>query len=80
MNEKLKQISRENNAKELGGVRKMLVNEVLEDGTLVGYTESMKQIVATSGDCPMDENVKVGEIIPVRITGAGEFKLQGEIM
>jgi tRNA A37 methylthiotransferase MiaB len=75
MNELLKQISRANNQKELWMIRRILVNEMLPDGRLVGYTDNMKQIVVASSL----HHPQVWAMLPVRITGAGEFKLEWEI-
>jgi tRNA-2-methylthio-N6-dimethylallyladenosine synthase len=77
MNELLKQISKTNNKKEIWTTKTMLVNEIREDWSLIGYTDNMKQILL-----PHQKNTtsrpSVGDIREVRITGAGEFKLQGE--
>ena len=84
MNELLKQISKTNNEKEIWTSRTMLINEILEDWTLTGYTDNMKQIIVTPP--PFEGGIKGGSnkyfiwnIIPIQITGAGEFKLKGEI-
>jgi tRNA A37 methylthiotransferase MiaB len=74
MNELLKQISKNNNKKEIWSTKTMLINEISEDGSIHGYTDNMKQItVQWSAD-----NL-IGSIVPVTINGAGEFKLQGQV-
>ncbi|GHW02222.1 tRNA-2-methylthio-N(6)-dimethylallyladenosine synthase [candidate division SR1 bacterium] len=75
MNELLKQISLSNNQSEIGKEKKMLINEITPDGKIIGYTDNMKQIIA---ECSTPNDL--GSIIPVLITGASEFKLQGEII
>jgi tRNA A37 methylthiotransferase MiaB len=61
----------------------MIVNEIEKNGTLIGYTDNMKQIVVppTTGKAPLVKGIPLtlGDTIPVHITGAGEFKLQGKI-
>ncbi|MDR2189665.1 MAG: TRAM domain-containing protein [Candidatus Peribacteria bacterium] len=56
----------------------MLINEKGEDGSFSGYTDNMKQIII-SGNADSFRPT-VGEMLPVRITGAGEFKLRGEMV
>jgi tRNA A37 methylthiotransferase MiaB len=74
MNSLLKQLSAENNRKEIWTTRTMMVNEITEDWTLIWYTDNMKQIVATP-----TSNRQLWTILPVHITWASEFRLTGEI-
>jgi tRNA A37 methylthiotransferase MiaB len=74
MNELLKKISTENNQKEIWLTRTMIVNEI-QGSTVFGYTDNMKQICANCS-----KKVELWEIVPVKIIGGGEFKLEGEII
>jgi len=73
MNELLKKISTENNQKEIWLTRTMIINEI-QGSTVFGYTDNMKQICASCS-----QKVELWEIVPVKIIGGGEFKLEGEI-
>lgn len=74
MNDLLKKISMENNKKEIWLTRTMIINEISEKGLVYGYTDNMKQICASC-----ERKVDLGEIVPVKIIGGEEFKLEGEV-
>lgn len=78
MNELLKQISRENNQKEIWRTRKVLINEIGADGSLTGYIDNMKQMIIPASSNPAETTILPGTILPIQIVGAGEFKLVGE--
>ena len=52
----------------------MIINEISEKGLVYGYTDNMKQICASC-----ERKVDLGEIVPVKIIGGEEFKLEGEV-
>jgi tRNA A37 methylthiotransferase MiaB len=90
MNTLLKQISAENNQKEIWNKRTMIINDIWTDKTLYGYTDNMKQIIITAPSIPAEKRGvspqnkeglhQLWDIIPIKITWAGEFKLKGKII
>jgi tRNA-2-methylthio-N6-dimethylallyladenosine synthase len=81
MNELLKQISKTNNQKEIWTTTTMLVNKIEKNWTINGYTNNMKQIVVTPSHKKINDSPhpQLWDIIPIRIIGAEEFRLKGEI-
>lgn len=88
MNELLKNISTENNQKELWTKIKMMINKIDKDGNLYGYTTNMKQVnvplrlhspwLEEDEWKPEGANFQPWDIIPIIITEAQKFKLIGE--
>lgn len=84
MNTLLKQISKENNQKEIWSTRTMIINEIWSDWTVYGYTDNMKQISIKTPDLSEKNSKKIKhtlwDIISIKVNWSGEFKLQGEII
>ena len=78
LNDLLYRISEENNQKEVGQIRTMMINEISEQGDLYGYTDNMKQITVKADKKTKD--LKIWMLIPVCITKGVVFKLEGEIL
>jgi tRNA-2-methylthio-N6-dimethylallyladenosine synthase len=73
LNELLKKTSAENNQKEIGQIRKVIVDTIDEEN-IYGYTDNMKQITIKNSD----SNTNVWDFIHVKITKAVPFKLYWE--
>ena len=71
LNELLKKTSQENNQKEIGQTRKVIV-DTIDDNYIYGYTDNMKQITIKNNS---DTKINVGDFINVKITKAVPFKL-----
>lgn len=81
LNDLLKKISIENNKKEIGENKLMLVNEILVNDekwnkTLIWYTENMKQMLIEN--CK-SEKINIGDFIDVNVVDWRVFKLIWEI-
>lgn len=74
LNEVLKRISYENNQAEIGKIRTMLVNEIV-DGILIGYADNAKHISVKN----TWSQVKIWDFVKVKITKWEKFTLEGEI-
>ncbi len=73
LNELLKKTSQENNQKEIGQTRKVIV-DTIDDNHIYGYTDNMKQITIKKSD----SKCNVWDFINVKITKAVPFKLYWE--
>lgn len=73
LNELLKDISHKNNEKEIGKIKKVLINKI-STWVMEWYTDNMKQMLIEKKN-----SAKVGEFVSVKITKAVPFKLYGEI-
>ncbi|MDD3262948.1 MAG: MiaB/RimO family radical SAM methylthiotransferase [Candidatus Absconditabacteria bacterium] len=76
LNEILKKTSQENNQKEIGQIRKIIVDKK-DENNMYGYTDNMKQIIIINKS---DFKINVGDFVNVRIIKAIPFKLYGEIV
>ncbi|MCF7834669.1 MiaB/RimO family radical SAM methylthiotransferase [Candidatus Gracilibacteria bacterium] len=85
LNELLKKNSLENNKKEIGSIKEVLVNEILiqgntktlKHGNIIGYTDNMKQTLINIQD---SSKIKEGDFLTVKIIDGKSFKLYGEII
>lgn len=79
LNELLKKISAENNAKEVGTIRTVMITKTGMDktGALLyqGYTDNMKQIHLSSST-PLE----IGSFVQVKIIDSKHFLLFGEVV
>jgi len=81
LNELLKDISRNNNEKEIWTTKEILVNKISK-WIIEWYTENMKQTIIQlkAWSLKLEANGKVGEFTKVKIIKAIPFKLYGEII
>lgn len=70
MNELLRQVSKNNNEKEVGKIFNVMTNEILQDWLAVWYSDNMKTVVFETKDA------KVWEISKVKITSWETLKLK----
>lgn len=75
LNELLKSMSKANNDKEIGQIKKTIVDRI-SDQEIYWYTDNMKQIIIKKSDL----NINVWDFINVKITKAIPFKLYWEIV
>lgn len=93
LNDLLIEISANNNQKEIGTIRTMLINQI-QDRAIIGYTDNMKNVIVEmntlteqqkqifppwQGGYPEGEGV-TGQFIKVKIIRTEAFKLFGEIV
>lgn len=76
LNNVLTQISQENNKKEIGQIKEILVNHIGENN-IWWYTDNMKNVLVKTDDV---NNIKKGEFIKVKIIDGVPFKLYWEIV
>ncbi|EKD24890.1 MAG: hypothetical protein ACD_80C00145G0024 [uncultured bacterium (gcode 4)] len=79
LNKILIETSRQNNEKEIGSTREMLINKISK-WMIEGYTDNMKQIIILNSEFWILNSKKVGEFIAVKIIKVLPFKLYGEII
>ncbi len=73
LNDLLQQISLENNEKEVGQIKQVLVTKSYGDGTYLGYDEKMKNIIISS-----NKSLQVWDFVDIQITKAEPLKLFGK--
>jgi tRNA-2-methylthio-N6-dimethylallyladenosine synthase len=76
LNEQLKIISQENNQHNIGSTTDVMITSIHDD-FVGGYTASMKNISLPASAA---SHVTVGEFATAQITGAEQFRLQGELL
>lgn len=85
LNEVLMQISNDNNQKEIGRIRKLMIREIrkwvwsTDTVQILWYTDNMKNTVV-SLTASQAAQLQQGEFIEVKITGSKAFTLFGEVM
>ncbi len=77
LNNLLKQISLENNQKEIWSIKTVMINEIPEQWNITWYTDNMKQIILSN---PLNKNFKKWDILKTVITNWKIFKLYWEIL
>lgn len=80
LNNLLKDISHNNNKKEIWDTKDVLINKISK-GIISWYTDNMKQVIIWQEDKKSEKKwpIQAGEFIKVKITDAIPFKLYGEI-
>lgn len=78
LNEILKKQSKENNKKEIGQIKKVIIDKINNDW-IYWYTDNMKQIIIKTIK-KSDSNIKVWDFVNVKITNVIPFKLYWEIV
>ena len=78
MTDLLKQISAENNQKEIWTTKMMMITSVdTEKGVMMGYGEDMKNIIV---QMKFEKTPKVGEFVEVKIIWSKAFSLEGRVI
>lgn len=87
MNEVLREISTQNNTKEVGLTREILLRDVQED-VMMGYSDNMKQVIVSIDDVENSWETKnawlldiytPGQFVTTKIIKSADFKLYGRL-
>lgn len=76
LNALLIKMSAHNNLADHGTTRRVMVREVTDDGTVLGYTDHMKTIVLGK----VADQITVGQFVQAQVSGSKAFTLFGEIV